>query len=140
MQDLLKRVDVFINVGANIGYYCCWALKAGKHVVAFEPVEMNLRCLLRNVTANGWESNIEVFPLALTNACGIVRLYGANGGGRTTGSLLKGWAGAAEKDVMFAPASTLDTVLGSRFAGRQCLVLADIEGAEKSISRGRGVF
>jgi hypothetical protein len=28
---LLQRVNIFINVGANIGYYCCHALKYGKY-------------------------------------------------------------------------------------------------------------
>ena len=33
---LLPFVDEVVNVGANVGYYCCHALREKKHVVAFE--------------------------------------------------------------------------------------------------------
>jgi len=52
VKTIIPYVDVVINVGANIGYYCCIALSHGKHVVAFEPINRNLRYLLRNIKAN----------------------------------------------------------------------------------------
>ena len=33
----LEESDIFINVGANIGYYVCAAIIKGKKVLAFEP-------------------------------------------------------------------------------------------------------
>ena len=76
VKNILPNVDVVINVGANIGYYCCIALSQEKHVVAFEPITLNLRYLMRNIIANNWESRIEVFPIALSNSVGIVEIYG----------------------------------------------------------------
>src|SRR4051794_500141 len=52
VQLLLPHVDVVVNVGANLGYYCCLALQAGKQMVAFEPIELNVRYLLKNIKAN----------------------------------------------------------------------------------------
>jgi hypothetical protein len=69
-----------------------------------------------------------------------MELYGANGGGRTTGSLVEGWAGAAMDDVSIVPVSTMDILLESRFPGQQCLVLADVEGAEKTMLDGAEKF
>ena len=88
-KELAADADVVINAGANIGYYCCHALAMDKHVVAFEPIDLNLKYLLKNLKANGWENDAEVFPLALTEKAGIVTIYG----GGTGASLIPGWAG-----------------------------------------------
>lgn len=45
IADLLPRVDVFVDIGANLGYYTCLALQNGRSVIAFEPQQQNLRCL-----------------------------------------------------------------------------------------------
>lgn len=42
VRDCLQDVDVLVNVGANIGYYCCHALSLGKPVIAVEPIARNL--------------------------------------------------------------------------------------------------
>lgn len=65
VSEILKQTNVFINVGANYGYYCCLALQAGVHTVAFEPIDLNLRLLYKNIQVNGWQDKIEIFPLAL---------------------------------------------------------------------------
>ena len=54
VRNMLREVDIFVNVGANIGYYCCHALSLGKPVIAFEPIYRNVRHLLRNIRSNGW--------------------------------------------------------------------------------------
>lgn len=132
---ILDKVDVVVNIGANIGYYCCIALQRGKHVVAFEPIATNLRYLCKNVKANGWEDQIEVFPLALSGKHGIIEIYG----GGTAASLVKGWAGIPEQYVELVPVSSLDAVLGFRFDGRNCFFLVDIEGAEKMMLEGANI-
>jgi hypothetical protein len=58
---LLPRVDVFVDIGANLGYYTCLALQSGKPVVAFEPQQQNLQCLFQNLTVNGWEDRGRCF-------------------------------------------------------------------------------
>ena len=135
-KKILKKVDVFINIGANIGYYSCMALKFEKKTVAFEPVWLNLKYLYKNVSANNWDDKIEIFPIALSNRTGIVNIYG----GGTGASLLKGWAGISEQYRNMVPVSMLDIVLGKRFEGKRCFVLVDIEGAEKSMLEGACQF
>ena len=49
IQRFLGEADVFVDVGANLGYYTCLALSRGKPVVAFEPQKQNLQCLFRNL-------------------------------------------------------------------------------------------
>jgi FkbM family methyltransferase len=112
VRDILKDVDVLVNVGANIGYYCCHALSMGKQVIAIEPIQRNLYYLLKNIKSNGW-NDAEVFPLALSNSTGVLEIYGGN----TGASIVKGWAGTPESYVNLAPSSTMDEVLGERLKG-----------------------
>jgi len=130
--NILSSVDVVINVG----YYCCIALSKNKRVVAFEPMVENIQYLMRNVTANGWESNIEIFPIALSNKVGVVDIYG----GGTGASIINGWAGMSEQYSSYVPSSTLDLVLGSRFDGEKCLVMVDVEGAERLMLDGSSLL
>ena len=46
---LSSHADLFINVGANYGFYCCLALSKGIKTSAFEPVYTNLRILYKNI-------------------------------------------------------------------------------------------
>jgi FkbM family methyltransferase len=131
-KKILEKVDVVINVGANTGYYCCYALQRNKYVIAFEPIRNNLDCLYRNMRVNNWDDKIEIFPIALSNRIGIVEIFG----GGTGASLIKGWAGASERAIQFVPTSTLDMVIGSRMCGKKCFFIVDIEGAEKLMLEG----
>lgn len=126
VQELLGEVDVLINIGANIGYYCCMALGRKKQVVAFEPLPKNVEFLMKNVALNGLEDSIEIFPMALSSSCGITKFFG----GGTGASLIEGWAGQTQEQVTLVPMSTLNNVLGDRMQGKRCLVLVDVEGSE----------
>jgi FkbM family methyltransferase len=137
VRRLLSQADAVVNVGANIGYYCCLSIGAGKQVIAFEPVELNVRQLLKNLRANGWDGRAEVYPIALSSEVGVVELYGSG----TAASMVAGWAGIPTSDVRLVPASTIDLVLGTRLHGRRCLVIVDVEGAEQAVLEGaRGLL
>jgi FkbM family methyltransferase len=137
--EILPHVDVFINIGANIGYYCCVALHYGKqhcHIVAFEPIYHNLFYLLQNIKINHWESRVEIYPVALSNKPGVIEIFG----GGPQASLIEGWGRRPDQYVTLVPASTLDSVIGSRFQGKQCFVIVDIEGAEQMMLEGAQSF
>jgi FkbM family methyltransferase len=136
VKQLLSQVSTVINVGANIGYYCCFALQQGKRVIAFEPIPSNLHFLLRNIKANHWESMTEVFPLALSNNTGVLEIYGEG----TGASLIEGWAGNPKDDVTLVPVTTLDRVLGGYQIYEKILFIIDIEGAEKMMLDGAADF
>jgi len=135
VRNILKDVDILVNVGANVGYYCCHALSMGKPVIAFEPIERNVRYLCKNIQTNGW-SDAEVYPIALTNSVGVLEIYGGN----TGASIIKGWAGTPESYVTLVPSSTMDVVLGTRLRGKRALILVDVEGAEKRMLEGATIM
>lgn len=130
-RELLMNVEVLVNVGANIGYYCCHALSLDKHVIAFEPMPRNIQYLLMNLKANGW-SSAEIFEMALADRPGIAKIYG----GGTGASLVKGWANITEEYVSLVPCNTMDTVLGERLRGKKTLILIDVEGSEEQVLKG----
>jgi FkbM family methyltransferase len=129
---LLPIVDYVINIGANTGYYCCLALSYNKKVIAFEPISSNVQLLLKNIRINQWESEIEVYPIALSNRTGVCEIFG----GRTSASLVKGWAGNPSGYVNLIPCSTLNITLGSRLTNQKLLILVDIEGSEHLMIEG----
>jgi FkbM family methyltransferase len=132
VKKIIPHIDILINVGANIGYYCCIALSLAKPVVAFEPIPLNLQYLLRNIKANRWNTEIEVFPMALSNQTGIIEIYGDG----TGASLIKGWADTPEQNFTLVPCTTMNNALGDRLKGKQCFFLVDIEGAELFMLQG----
>jgi len=130
---LLDQVEVFVDIGANLGYYTCLALQHRKPVVAVEPQQQNLRCLYRNLIANGFQDRAEVFPVALSARPGLLTLYGASG---PSASLIKGWAGYSPAYQQVVPVSTLDHILGGRFPDLQLFIKIDVEGAEYQVMEG----
>lgn len=67
LNELLKPGDLFVDVGANLGYFTLLAANAvgpEGHVIAFEPVPRNVQLLLASIVTNGYR-NIDVWPVAL---------------------------------------------------------------------------
>jgi hypothetical protein len=85
------------------------------------------------VSNNGF-SNVEVFPLAVADAPGLLNLYG----GSTGASLIAGWGASTEAYRTMAAATTLDILVSNRFEGRRFVVKIDVEGAELGVLRGAG--
>lgn len=132
IKEHLKTADVFVDVGANIGYYACLARFLSKYVVAFEPQHQNLECLYENLNNNSW-ADTEVFPIGLSNSPGLLTLYGASG---PSASLIKGWAGYSKMFKKVIPVNTLDNILYNRFEGKKLFIKIDVEGAEYDVLRG----
>lgn len=128
---LLNQVDVLINVGANIGYYCCIAASLKKQILAFEPVASNLVYLLRNIHENGFEPYVEVVPIACSNRTGVIPIFGCG----TGASMLEGWAGVDSQNYQLVACGKLDRYC-TNLDNKRLMVLIDVEGAEKFVLQG----
>lgn len=64
-----KDKTIFWDIGANVGLYSIYnALKNNNsNTISFEPSSSNLRVLSRNISINGLENKIKIFPMPLTN-------------------------------------------------------------------------
>jgi FkbM family methyltransferase len=132
VRELAARVDIFVNIGANVGYYCCHALSLGKQVIAVEPIARNLHYLLKNISNNGWSSRAQVFPVALGRGTDILKIFGRG----TGASLIKGWADIPQSYFTLVPVLSLDRILGGELQEKRALILVDIEGAEPMMLQG----
>jgi FkbM family methyltransferase len=131
-QRVLKEVDVFVDVGANIGYYTCLAGVAGVPVLAFEPYPRNLWNLYESVRLNE-QRGVEVFPIALGAEPGIAEIFGATG---PSASLLQNWAGYSPSHRHTISVNTMDAVIGHRVPGKRAFVKIDVEGFEYQVLQG----
>jgi FkbM family methyltransferase len=133
IQKHLASADVCIDIGANIGFYSCIALHAGKQVVSVEPQPRNLECLRHNVKANGWEARSEIHAVGLGSEPGEMTLYGASG---PSASLIPQWADYKATYSQKIPITTLDKLLAKRFAGKRVFIKMDVEGYEFPALKG----
>jgi FkbM family methyltransferase len=132
VRNFFNDIDLFVNVGANIGYYCLHALSAGKKIIAIEPISRNLHFLMLNIKNNNFTCNSEIFPVALGKTNDILQMWG----GGTGASLIKGWASMPESYVTQVPVLTLDRILCNNVLGKKVLILVDIEGSEFMMLEG----
>ncbi len=134
ITEMLKSSNLFVDIGANIGFYSCLALQHGKRVYAVEPKRSNLDLLCMNLTINGWvNGECEVYPYALSDKPGLLHLYGATG---TAASLLKGWASHSDKYSEIVPVTSLDKILAAIPDSENLVVKIDVEGAEHAVLSG----
>jgi FkbM family methyltransferase len=133
MQRYLPQVEIFVDVGANIGFYGCLAMKSGKYSILIEPQPGNLKCLWANLLSNGWQDRAEVYPLGLGASPGIQMLYGASG---PSASLIPKWAQYSDRFKRIISVTTLDIILGQRFINKRLLIKIDVEGYEYHVLKG----
>ena len=131
LQNISEKIDVFVNVGANSGIFC---LKLGSYmqrIYAFEPLNDNLKLLMKNIRENHLDKKVTIFPMAVGAKCDIVDFFGAS----TAGSLLKGWNFQVDKGQM-VPCVSLDSILLDKLLKKRALFLIDVEGAEFDVVEG----
>ncbi|MEM7381552.1 MAG: FkbM family methyltransferase, partial [Bacteroidota bacterium] len=75
--DLIKKVNTFWDVGANIGYYSILGSKLNESLKAeaFEPSTGPLKYLSDNVKINEMSDSINIHPYALSDEKGDIDFY-----------------------------------------------------------------
>ena len=138
---LIKKVDIFYDVGANIGYYSLLAESenARVKVVGFEPATGPLHYFRENVSINNCQ-NIRVEPLALSHQQGEITFYEVkNEKYRYLAHNLTGEGNAGSKTTQrnFVPnpvkTTTLDQYVADVREANIDLIKLDTEGTEHLI-------
>jgi len=124
----LSPGDVFIDVGANIGFYSCMAARKvgvrGK-VFAIEPQDSAIRTLEANVLTYG--HIIELIPKAASESTGSVTFYIRDKG--DTSSMIE----SGDARIVKVETIALDDL---DISGKLKLIKIDVEGAEMSVLNG----
>jgi FkbM family methyltransferase len=82
--DRIPTGSTIWDVGANIGLYTCYAVKARQcRVFAFEPSVFNLELLARNIFYNDITNDVTIIPLPLSQklACSKLSMTSTDWGG-----------------------------------------------------------
>lgn len=135
LRGHLTPADVFVDIGANIGFFTVIAAHRGASVHAFEPDPMNYQRLVRNVKLNGFsETQVKTYPCALGGESGYAVLHRPLSDNYGMASIV----GAPAPDGIRVPLRRLDDVL-KPFPSR-CVIKIDVEGAELQVLDGAESF
>ncbi len=151
--SVLKPGDVFVDVGANVGYYTLMAAaKVGEkgRVIACEPEERNFQLLRTNVDANHY-THIQLLQTAVGEESGTATLHinPLNRGGNSILPFDRYKTGTHTYDRVFierkygrdtleqkVSVRTLDDVLDAEHVLPIRVLKIDVEGFEASVFRG----
>ncbi len=129
IRRILKNGDVFVDVGANVGYDSLLASaivgRAGS-VISIEASPRIFEILSNNVRLNGLD-NVRLVNMAVSDREGTIDLFGGPAHNRGRSTLLPSRGLSVEARVQSAP---LDKILTGDELARVRLIKMDIEGAE----------
>lgn len=139
LDRVLKPGMVFVDVGANDGYFTLFAARRvgpSGRVVAAEPSSRERAHLQRNLGRNGLD-NVTVVPAAIGATSGLADLHLAHGvhaGHNTLGSFVHDDVVRASLERV--PIEPLDSVMARLGLPRVDFVKIDVEGAEARVIAG----
>jgi FkbM family methyltransferase len=126
IAKILKNNEIFINLGANYGFYVCLAAKFKNKIIAVEPDFFNLKVLYRNIQLNKIEDCI-VIPMATYDKNSLMPIYG----GGVTASLSSGWDNTTKSDEKsLVPTFKFENLIKEKYFNKKTLILMDIENSE----------
>lgn len=134
----VKKGDVVVDAGAHIGRYALMAAKHASQVIAIEPDPSNFSLLEANVKLNGF-SNVQTFPLALSNRRGPRLLYLGDRPSTGTSSLEPEWGrpiSSGTQGTWQVECDTLDRIVDSLGLKVIDWLKIDVEGHEVFVLEG----
>lgn len=123
---LLRKGDLFADIGANIGSYTILACAAGARCISFEPGPA-ADSLAANVRFNNLSSRVDVRRSAVGSTTGEVRFT------PDEDTLNHVATSADSSKAIVVPLTTLDAALDGRIPA---LIKIDVEGFEKEVLDG----
>ena len=136
-----REGDVFLDIGANIGWYSMLfsrMARPGSRILAFEPDSLNSQLLRENVRMNGADS-VEVIEAAVAESSGRSKLYRYSSNNLGRHSMLE----TAGRDAVEIDTVGLDDFLERRGMAdtRVRLLKIDVEGYEYfALNSGKAVL
>lgn len=131
----LPRMRVMLDVGANIGLYCCVAARRapeGARAYAIEPQPDCCATLKETVRLNNWENRLFIHATAMGERVDTATLY-LSGTGST---LNKAFCGNADLPHIEVPVTTLDRFCEEQRLERVDFIKIDVQGGEFAVLRG----
>lgn len=130
LLHFLRKEDVFIDVGSNVGSYTILAsAEIGAKTISIEPVPSTFDFLKNNISLNNISGLVEAHNIALGGRNGSIKFT-------TTQDTVNHVAINNEKDLIEVQVDTLDRVIKEI---NPCLIKIDVEGYETEVLKGADV-
>jgi FkbM family methyltransferase len=141
---LVQRVDSFIDIGANTGYYSLLAGSLNKKITvhAFEPARGPHHYLLKNIQINNLSDIIKAHSMALSNTSGTCKFFEIQNQKYTYLKYNLGGVGSTQPNTNLVRNSsvvktdTLDNFIKENSIHKVDLIKIDTEGSENFILEG----
>lgn len=131
----LDHHDIFVDIGANVGYYTFMAADRVDEVIAVEPQSHLVELLEKSKEVNG--APVTIYSCAISDGYGTVELSaptGHSGAGSIMGAV------GDSSHVEQVPAIPFDDIAASDPSNKRWLIKVDAEGAEPLIWAGMKKF
>jgi len=129
----IRPNDIVLDIGANQGFFTCYAASKGAIVYAFEPVPALYERLIRNVAKNGFAPQVTAIPCAISDNNEMVEMMVSDsyGGGQSTiNQQFAKQFGLQKGQHIMVECKTLPQILAEYGIPSVRLCKIDIEGAE----------
>jgi FkbM family methyltransferase len=134
----IRPGDAVLDIGANQGFFTCYAAYKGAKVYAFEPVPELFDRLMFNVRQNGFADRVTAFPCAVGefNSDVEIQVSDSLGGGQSSinPEFSKRYNVPVRQSIK-VPCKTLPGILDELSLPSVRLCKLDVEGAELGILR-----
>ena len=126
---LLRRDDLFVDVGANIGSYTVLAASVGAKSIAIEPIKNAFDHLMRNIHLNDISSSVDARQIGISSASGTLKF---TNGLDTVNHVVNGQE-QTQSNTCDVHVESLDDVIGGL---KPVLIKIDVEGFEREVVAG----
>lgn len=135
IRQNLQPDTVFVDVGANIGYFTLLVATRAPNgkVFAFEPNRANCGMILASQRVNHL-SNVEILPFALGDRRSLLALAVGDGSNGILMEVPQHWGVDRLRNEEIVYADTLDRLLGP--VDRVDMIKIDVEGGEAKVLQG----
>ena len=129
----IRPADTVIDIGANQGFFSCYAASKGAFVHAFEPFAESVARLRGNIDRNGFHDLVHVSEVAVSTSDGLATLHCSPTLGGGVNSLLADHAHQfVDGGTIEVETRTIDSIL-DQLDGSVRLCKLDCEGSELEI-------
>lgn len=136
IKKYLKKEDIFVDIGANIGIFSCIAAKKSHKVYSIEPTTHTFQRLIENFNLNNIQ-NAEALHLAVSAEIAELEMHISEDGMDAWNTL------GAKPDVGNFILQKVNTITLDKFVlsylnnnTENCLIKIDVEGWEKLVIEG----
>ena len=127
LLHLLRKDDLFIDIGANIGSYTVLASgEIGAKTISIEPIPSTFHKLMQNIKINNIENIVKPLNIGLGSAKSVLKFT-------TSYDTVNHVARSGDTDTVDVPVDTLDSICTQEIP---TLIKMDVEGFETEVVNG----